>query len=182
MESFLEDINKNETDGECSAAPLEETQLLVFSSFFFIIPGVYAYTLGYYARSILLAITSLVSANYWRKATYGWRRDCDLIIAKISFATFSIPGFFYITNKSFFLAYCFGFKAALISYWKSGELLKVKNKDWVIYHFIFHILITIGAIISLYWSFTPFRMENAQSNVVSVPCSVKSSHFMGRLN
>jgi len=146
-------MDKTELESECWVAPLEETQILVFSSFFFMIPGFYAFILGCYARSILLVITSLVAANYWRKATYGWRRDCDLILAKISFATFSIPGFFYITEKSLFFSYCFGFLAVVITYWKSGELSKVKNKDWVIYHFIFHILISVGATISLYGTF-----------------------------
>jgi hypothetical protein len=63
----------------------QHTKWLFLSSFFFTIPAIYAYINNLYFHSILLLFTSLISANYWRKATYSWRRNMDLIFAKFSF-------------------------------------------------------------------------------------------------
>lgn len=74
----------------------QHSKWLVLSSFFFIIPSIYAYNNQLYNHSILLLFTSLISANYWRKATYSWRRNLDLIFAKISFITFVYNGIIYV--------------------------------------------------------------------------------------
>ena len=52
----------------------------------------YGYSKKLYSYSNLLLATSLVSMNYWRKATYSWRRMMDLIISKITFSIFLYNG------------------------------------------------------------------------------------------
>jgi hypothetical protein len=70
------------TNNDIYVAHWVHTKWLVLSSFFFIIPAIYAFINNMYAHFILLFFTSLISANYWRKATYSWRRNMDLIFAK----------------------------------------------------------------------------------------------------
>ena len=53
-------------------ATWEHSKWLVASSFFFMIPAGYACMNQLYFYCVLLGFTSLISANYWRKATYSW--------------------------------------------------------------------------------------------------------------
>jgi len=76
----------------------DQTKWLVLSSFFFTIPGTYALINNLYKHFILLLFTSLISANYWRKATYSWRRNMDLIFAKISFIVYFSNGVIMLEN------------------------------------------------------------------------------------
>lgn len=46
---------------------------LVVSSFFFTVPSIYYYN-QLYSYYILLLFTSIISANFWRKVTYSWRK------------------------------------------------------------------------------------------------------------
>ena len=79
---FIISSNKND---EIYIAYWEETKWLVLSSYFFIIPSYYAYINKLYLHSIILFLTSVISVNYWKKATYSWRRNMDLIFSKFSF-------------------------------------------------------------------------------------------------
>jgi hypothetical protein len=63
-----------------------QTKWIVLSSTFFSIPAVFAIQSAH-TKSVfpyMVILTSLVSANYWRKVTRGWRRNLDLIVAKIT--------------------------------------------------------------------------------------------------
>ena len=62
----------------------DHTKWLVISSFFFIFPSFYSLLHSLYFHSALLLLTTLISANYWRKATFSWRRNMDLIFSKVS--------------------------------------------------------------------------------------------------
>ena len=83
---------------EIYIAEWKHSRWLVVSSSFFLIPSLYGYYIKFYGFSILLLLTSLISANYWRKATYSWRRTTDLIFAKISFVIFVSNGLIYVRN------------------------------------------------------------------------------------
>ena len=74
------------------------TEPLVFSSFLFLIPAIYAYYVNLYFYTILSVLTFCISVNYWRKATIGFRRNLDLIFSKISFSI-------YVTTQLFYLYY-----------------------------------------------------------------------------
>ena len=118
------------------------TRWLVLSSFFFIIPATYAYINNLYMHSILLGVTSLISANYWRKATYSLRRNIDLVFAKISFIVFVSHGVFYVRKIYYVIFGYSGLVVLLYCYYLSGKLLELNNNNWYKYHFIFHFIMT----------------------------------------
>ena len=120
---------------------------LVLSSFFFIIPATYAFINNLYSYSVLLFSTSLISANYWRKATYSWRRDMDLIFAKFSFIVFVSNGIFYVRNLNYIISGYTCLIALLYCYYLSGKLLELKKDNWYKYHFMFHFIMTYEQII-----------------------------------
>jgi hypothetical protein len=117
----------------------KDSKWLVLSSFAFLIPSVYAFVFKLYFYFFLLLFTSLVSANYWRKANYSWRRNMDLIVAKVSFIIFFYNGIFYVRYLPYMII---GYPLLVILiyfYYKSGKLLQMKNENWYTYHFLFHI-------------------------------------------
>jgi hypothetical protein len=120
----------------------KHTKWLVLSSLFFIIPSFYAFIHNLYAYFILLFFTSLISANYWRKATYSWRRNMDLIFAKFSFVVFVSNGIFYVRTLHYVIPGYTGLLVLLYCYYLSGKLLELKNNNWYKYHFIFHFIMT----------------------------------------
>ena len=130
------------TNNDIYIAHWQHTKWLVLSSFFFIIPATYAFINNLYAHFILLLFTSLISANYWRKATYSWRRNMDLIFAKISFFVFLSQGVFYVRTIHYIIPGYTGLLLLLYCYRLSGLLLQLKNDNWYKYHFIFHFIMT----------------------------------------
>jgi hypothetical protein len=134
----------------------EETKWIAISSFFFGVPGV-LYLYKYVGKdhplirpimvySVFLIFTTIFSANYWRDAQIGWRRNVDLILSKITFSMGCLCNLFYVG--------WFPLKMAIFSllpfmwycYSTSSVLLEQANPEWVTYHFTFHILLAIGAI------------------------------------
>jgi hypothetical protein len=120
-----------------------QTKWLVLSSSFLLLPAAYAYNKKLYFHSGLLIATSLISANYWRKATYSWRRIIDLIFAKISFSIFFIHGIMYIRYiPHLIFTYPITF-FIFSSYDLSNNLFEFRSNRWYKYHFTFHTLMTI---------------------------------------
>jgi hypothetical protein len=76
------------------------TEPIVISSCFFLIPTIYSYYTKQYFYTTILLLTFGISVNYWRKATYGFRRNLDLIFSKISFSIFLVTKIFYIQYGS----------------------------------------------------------------------------------
>jgi hypothetical protein len=58
---------------------------LVISSHFFLVPAYIAYKNSYYGYATISLITTIVSVNFWRNPIPGFRRNLDLVVAKISF-------------------------------------------------------------------------------------------------
>lgn len=141
-------IHKNKIE-EKYIAVWEQSKWLVLSSYFFIIPAVYAYINKLYYYSILLTCTSLISANYWRKATYSWRRNTDLIFAKISFTVFVTNGIIYVRQIHYIITGYSGLCILLYCYYLSGKLLEVKNNNWYKYHMLFHLIMMYEQLIIL---------------------------------
>ena len=135
----------------------EETKWIVLSSFFFGIPGIWyltehldeEYTNPINAFSTMLILTSLISANYWRDAKRGWRRNADLILAKITFATGVYYSFQYVVNIPMLISIFSMFPFLFHFYKQSSKLLFQKKREWAKYHFMFHILLAVGATLTL---------------------------------
>ena len=136
---MLISANKNE---EIYVAYWDQSKWLVLSSFFFTIPAKYAYSNNLHLYSIILFFTSVISANYWRKATYSWRRNMDLIFAKFSFTVFVSNGIFYVRTLNYVILGYTGLIVLLYFYYLSTKLLQVKNNNWYKYHFGFHVIMT----------------------------------------
>lgn len=146
----VEDVDKKNSDvyplnknSNVVAVTWDDTRWLVLSSSFLLIPTIYGYSKKLYSHSSLLLLTSLVSMNYWRKATYSWRRWMDLIVSKITFSVFLYNGV--INTWGQICPMIFGYSGLFGIYYcftKSEQLWKKKNNNWLNYHMGFHTLLT----------------------------------------
>lgn len=130
-------------------AKYEQSKWLVLSSLFFMIPALYAFFMNLYFYFILLSLTTIISCGYWIKATYSWRRNLDLVFAKISFTIFLLSGILYIKNPIYLVLFYSGLANIIHCFYLSNKLFDKKNKNWIKYHFLFHIIMTFEAIIIL---------------------------------
>jgi hypothetical protein len=125
--------------------PFPKGNSLVVSSLFFLVPSVYAGTHHVYSLSLLSAVTSAISINYWRDPCVGWRRNMDLMFAKISFVVYFLCGLYNIPkneNMLYFsviiIATCYGI---------SNYFWIQKIRYWVYVHMIFHMFVAFGQFI-----------------------------------
>lgn len=133
-------------------AQIEQTKWLVISSLLMILPSIYSFIYGLYFYTVLIILTSLISLFFWIKPTYSWRRNLDLIFGKISFTIFLYNGTCNISiNTSFCIISSYFLLCVLLyCYYLSNKLSYQKNKNWIKYHFIFHLLIIYEMFITLY--------------------------------
>ena len=100
------------------------------SSLFFMFPASYAYVNKLYSYWTILVFTSIISANYWRKAIYSWRRNIDLIVAKFSFFVFSVNAVLYVRKMHYIIPIYTGVIVLTYCYHTSGKLSDAKNNDF----------------------------------------------------
>jgi len=127
----------------------KETRWITLSSFFFCIPALlflWRAPTTAFLFPLMLICTSIVSANYWRNVQRGWRRNMDLVLAKITFAKgcLLVPA----DTKPRILLF-FGILLLLVCYQKATTHRVLGNAKWIIYHFTFHIVLTVCAHIVL---------------------------------
>jgi len=130
--------------------PINVSIWLVFSSFFFMVPGVYAFIHSFYFYGSVSAITTLCSANHWRNAEDGVRRTIDRIVAHASFITYLVTGCVFLRGV---LLYGYGTSVGgimLIFYYFSARLAKQGNSRWVYCHFLFHVFVALGQYLVMY--------------------------------
>jgi len=121
-------------------APWKDSKWLVLSSFYFMIPCIYSFYNKLYSFSLVLLLTSLISANYWRKATYSFRRNLDLCFARISFVIFVSNGIIYVRSIPFIITGYSGLIMLFYCYYYSDFLFKKQSIYWVNYHMLFHLI------------------------------------------
>jgi len=121
-------------------APWAETRWITLSSCLLLLPSYYAYLRQFYIYSAIILGTSIVSANYWRHATYSWRRTLDLWMAKITFTFFTVNGIL-IYNIPFMVAAYGGLIPLIYCYYLSDTKFRANNTQWVLYHFLFHCML-----------------------------------------
>jgi len=115
---------------------------LAISSLFFLIPSIYAGTHHVYSLSLLSAVTSAVSVIYWHDPKLGWRRNLDLVFAKISFCIYFGCGLYNIPKNENMLY--FSAVMILICYGISNYFWIQKIRYWVYVHMIFHMFVALG--------------------------------------
>ncbi len=114
-----------------------------------LLPAVYAFTITMYSWSILLTITTLISTNYWRNATYSWCRFAHHVWAKISFATFFVNGVMYLEYFPFIITSYPLLIILIYCYYKSCTLNRLGKSNWWKFHLTFHIIMTYQQFIVL---------------------------------
>ena len=126
-------------------APWSQTKWITASSSLFLIPSGYAFSNNLYLEAFILASTSIVSMNYWRKSTYSWRRTLDLIYAKLSTIIFLYKGFAFVhyNNINFIITGYTGLFSIAYLYYMSDKSHREKYPYWYRYHVGFHIILTI---------------------------------------
>ena len=123
-------------------APWSQSKYLTASSLLFIGPSVYAYNLNQKTISVMTLATSVASINFWRRADYSWRRDCDLLIARGYAILMTYYGTICITTVRESLICYPSLVLYFYFYYKSQEMFNKNNDKWVLYHIATHITIT----------------------------------------
>ena len=136
-------------NNEIVIAEWNETKWLVLSSSLFMIPSIYGYYKQLYLHSLLLLLTSLISVNYWKKATYSWRRNVDLVFEKVAFIVFVSNGIIYVRYKPYVITGYSGLILLAYCYYCSGKLFKMNNSFWWKYRVVFHLIMTLEQMIVL---------------------------------
>ena len=138
-------------DPDKIVAEWKETKYLVVSSSFFMVPAIYGFYNNLYLLPCVLLLTTLFSINFWRHATYSWRRIADLTFAKISFAIFFINGFAHISRSVDLISMYTGLVGLIYCYYMSQKCHKNDIRDntsiWWKYHMMFHIFVTYNQFI-----------------------------------
>jgi len=125
----------------------KEGKCLTISSLFFLIPSIYAGIYYIYSLSVLSIITTIISINYWREPKLGWRRDMDLIFAKISFVIYFFYGLHNIQNMILCnnaLTLYFSIVMIIVFYNLSNYFWISNNANWLYFHIIFHMFVVFG--------------------------------------
>ena len=130
-------------------AEWDESKWIVLSSFFFMIPSVYGYYKGLYFLANVLLLTSIISANYWRNATYSIRRGVDKSFARVSFSIFLYNGVVYVRYVPYLITAWSGFIFLLFCYYESNKWWVLKDKKWIKYHMLFHAIMAYNQFIIL---------------------------------
>ena len=121
-------------------ADWRETRWIVGSSITFFIPAIYCR--ASYTNTILLVVTSIISANFWRKATYSWRRDLDLVYAKFVFTVFVLEGVHYVRYTPYVIISYPLMSTLIYCYYLSEKYHQIKYPYWYCYHVAFHLMMT----------------------------------------
>jgi hypothetical protein len=131
--------------------------LLILSSCFFMIPGLYALLNGIPLLSLLSLITTIVSINYWRDAVDGWRRHADLLVAKISFIIYFTIGVVHVRDWHILVVGWPNTALMLSAYFMSNRLWNKGSQHWIYCHMAFHFFVSVGQLVVVHGSYVLYR-------------------------
>jgi hypothetical protein len=117
----------------------QESKYLVVSSMFFLPTSYLSYIKHYYLYSLLMSFVVFCSMNYWRKATYGKRRQIDLLISKIGFFVYLYNGIINLQGITLLISYPTSF-GMLYCFYTANQCFTNNNNNWLRYHCMFHLL------------------------------------------
>ena len=126
-------------DHQKYVAPYEQSKWITLTSMFFLIPGIYGFQNEQYVMSFTLLLTSVISVNFWRHATYSWRRIADRIFAKISFIICFVNGLRYSALNLFVVSEWISFCIFAYCFYMSNKYNSSHNNKWVKWHLMFHL-------------------------------------------
>jgi len=119
----------------------DESKWLVMTSISILPTAYLSYQREYYTQCYGLLITTFCSINYWRKTTYGTRRNLDLLFSKIAFLSFLYNGIIHLHDYR--LLFYPNLAATIYCYLIANKLFEAKDPNWLNYHMLFHLLIGI---------------------------------------
>ena len=133
---------------------LNQTDWIVLSSSFFSFPAIRElvivtttpakYNPANQYLSILIALISIVSVNYWRKPEKGWRLTIDLIFARVSFVIFTVMGLMYIDSNKYKVPTLVSIVLSPSLYLLSTKYDSMQNPVWIKFHMAFHLVTAIA--------------------------------------
>ena len=112
-----------------------ESRWLVLTSLGSLIPTIYSFYHSLFFLSTVSLFTSIISANYWRKATISSRRDFDLVYAKLSFIIYSYYGLYHVRGYRL-LAFSPGVMFLLYNYYYSNQYYYEKKERMVVLSYL----------------------------------------------
>jgi hypothetical protein len=122
------------------------TKYIVGSSLFFQIPALYAYHHNMYAVAASCCLTSVLSINYWRHATYSWRRTMDMYWAK------SAGIYFFLRGIRHHHVGILGTIIMIYLYYQSCNQFNIDPYGkWYLYHMAFHSVVAMNQLITIYF-------------------------------
>lgn len=126
---------------------------LLISSCFFLVPAFYAAFHRQRIYAVLSFLTVIFSLNYWRKGCIsGFRRNCDIFMARLSGLTYMISGLFFLfysTRISITVVFLLDLILLVSFYIMSCHSFHKKKQNWYIYHVFFHFFASFGKLVVL---------------------------------
>ena len=135
-------------DSDIYLVEWRESRWLVLTSLCSLIPTAYSFYHSLFFLSTVSLFTSIISANYWRKATLSSRRDLDLVYAKLSFIIYSYHGLYYIRGYRV-IAFTPGIIYLIYNYYYSNQLYYEKKREWLSHHIWFHMMVIMEQMVVL---------------------------------
>jgi len=117
-----------------------ESRWLVLTSLCSLLPTIYSFYHSLFFLSLVSLSTTIISANYWRKATISSRRDFDLVYAKLSFFIYSYHGLYYVRGYRV-ITFLPGVIYLIYNYYYSNQLYYAKKREWLSHHIWFHMMV-----------------------------------------
>ena len=125
-------------------APLEHAKYIIYSSFLFFVPSIYAFQKEQHILSSSLFIAGIMSINHWMHPTYSWRRIADHVSSKTLFIIFFINGLLLANDIVFVLSELICLILFIYCFYMSDKYcnknINVNDMDpcWWKYHILFH--------------------------------------------
>ena len=119
---------------------------LILSSSSFLLPSYYAYINNFYGLSIISLLVSIISSGHWYRTSNLTLRIMDLIMAKIGFGIYFT---LLILNTKVRMKEILLLNTMIIFYFLSNYRITNKKEDWVYFHMIFHIFVTIDQMMTI---------------------------------
>lgn len=130
--------------------PLSRSIWLVFSSCFFLVPGLYAFINSCFFIGLVSSLTTLMSVAHWVKAESGLRQKIDRCTASVSFVIYFMAGILFLRGLLLFAVGLPGVILMLSCFYMSHKMLAIGSSKWIYFHFCFHVFVALEQLLVVY--------------------------------
>ena len=117
-----------------------EAKWIILSSCLNVIPSYYAYKYRLLNESIIMAIMTILSVNYWTDYDNLMKRKLDVMWTRVVFFVVFNNYRKYINNNNDKLLCMLSLFGILYGYRMSCKKFDGKKKTWFLYHMLFHMI------------------------------------------